>query len=465
MGIWFMDAAILDGYRQLAAEHSLKEMKELSESVPAAAPVREMRGGKIGLIQLNGPTTKYKTSMQAITGGTSTLAMTKQIRKLGNEPQIGSILIDTDSFGGSAHGAFDWADEIAKVAKKKPVIFFGNGAMCSAAMLSASQGSYRIATPETQVGSIGVKAVLRDTSKMMEAAGVKVIAITSRKLKSFGEPGMPLTEEQINNIRKEIMDVDAMFLKYVSRGIGMSEKQIADLEAGSFLADEAKKIGLIDEVGDFDRAIEVAADAAINPVKFLSRKGGEPTDRGSGGSAGNSSSAAPQTTPASVEKGTRVMLDEKQLKQAKALPGAPADLNAENADVALLGIAENLAKNQKAPALASDQAQRYADIAQREIKHMAKEEKLNPEQEKALIALCTPSNVDAGGNVIIGLDKLQEVFNLNKPAGLVEEKTGTVAAPREIPGASKDNKKEDLEADGAKAAADYLKTLPAGAAK
>lgn len=438
LGTWLMDAVLLEQYRVMVASHDLRDMKEMSEDVPAAKPAKI--ANKVGILELNGPTTKYKTSMQAITGGTSTLELTKQLRLLVGNNEVGAIVIREDSPGGTAHGAYDWADEVYKAAKVKPVIIFGHGYMTSGAMLTASQGTYRIATPETWIGSIGVKAVLRDTSKAMEAMGIRVIPVTSGKHKATIEPGVPITEEQIEEIKRDVMATHNMFLDYVSRGIGITAQKLDDLQADVFLAGKAKELGLIDEVGDEERAMEVAFEAAANPKTFLSKAKDGSIKRDQIDPV-VTKPIAPPTVPGSTVKGNRTMLTDQQLAEARQLPGAPATMTAENADTVLLDVAKKLSANQKPVKIAKDQAERYASLAKREVSLLSKEDKVNPEQQKALEALCVAENVSDEGTIQISLEKVQDVLKLNKPSGLVEEKSKGQVVAREIPGEPKGDEK------------------------
>lgn len=437
MGLWLIDPKILEGYQNLVSTHDLVALKELSAEVPQ---VQTKVVGKVARIAINGPTSKYPTSFSAIAGGTSTLRVQKLITTAAADPEIGAILLDIDSPGGTTHGAFDFADVIAKAAKRKPIIAFGNGDMTSAAALSSSQASYVIATPETQVGSIGVKAVLKDTSEAYAKMGVKVIPVTSGKLKALAESGTVISKSEIQRVQSMVDDINAMLVAYVAKGRGLDPEKIQNLEGDFFRADKGKLHGLIDEVGDEDRALAIAAEAAANPEKFISRKAGTP--------AGATTSAAPNTEADSSVRSNRVMLTPEQLAQAKQLPGAKPTLTAENADVELLGIASDLAG--KLPKTIADaDAKRYIALAGREVDLLVKEERLVPEQATKLKELIKPSMVASDGSISLSMDALTDVLKLNRPAGLVQETTEGQPQGKTEPGkpeAEKPLTKEEVDA-------------------
>lgn len=72
------------------------------------------------------------------------------------DSQVRGVLLDIDSPGGQAAGAFDCADMIYRLRQQKPVWALCNDTACSAAMLLASACSRRLVTQTSRIGSIGV---------------------------------------------------------------------------------------------------------------------------------------------------------------------------------------------------------------------------------------------------------------------------------------------------------------------
>ena len=90
----------------------------------------------VALIELNGPLMKYSSSLS---GGTSTVAVRRQIRNAVEDEQVASILMVVDSPGGTVAGTFDLVDEVAKAAKRKPLWAYIEDLGASAAYAVASQ--------------------------------------------------------------------------------------------------------------------------------------------------------------------------------------------------------------------------------------------------------------------------------------------------------------------------------------
>ncbi|WP_148145890.1 S49 family peptidase, partial [Shigella sonnei] len=91
----------------------------------------------------------------------------------------GYDLLDIDSPGGQAAGAFDCADMIYRLRQQKPVWALCNDTACSAAMLLASACSRRLVTQTSRIGSIGVMMSHVSYAGHLAQAGVDITLIYS----------------------------------------------------------------------------------------------------------------------------------------------------------------------------------------------------------------------------------------------------------------------------------------------
>ncbi|MFK8550275.1 S49 family peptidase, partial [Escherichia coli] len=87
------------------------------------------------------------------------------------------VLLDIDSPGGQAAGAFDCADMIYRLRQQKPVWALCNDTACSAAMLLASACSRRLVTQTSRIGSIGVMMSHVSYAGHLAQAGVDITLI------------------------------------------------------------------------------------------------------------------------------------------------------------------------------------------------------------------------------------------------------------------------------------------------
>ncbi|EFK0625211.1 S49 family peptidase, partial [Escherichia coli] len=110
------------------------------------------------------------------------------------DSQVRGVLLDIDSPGGQAAGAFDCADMIYRLRQQKPVWALCNDTACSAAMLLASACSRRLVTQTSRIGSIGVMMSHVSYAGHLAQAGVDITLIYSGAHKVDGNQFEALPE-------------------------------------------------------------------------------------------------------------------------------------------------------------------------------------------------------------------------------------------------------------------------------
>lgn len=232
----------------------------VDETRPAPAKPYQVVGDGVAQIRIDGPMMKGWGKF----GEYSTVFARRALRAAAQDPAVGSILMVFDSPGGYVAGTQDLADDVAAVNEVKPVYAFAEDLMASAAYWVASRARAIYANEAAQVGSIGVFAVIEDTSAAMEAAGVKVHVLSTGPLKGAGAEGAPVTPEQVAAWQTEIDDTFALFAKAVRSGRQMTPKAFAAVATGgTWIASKAKDLGLIDGV----RSLEAAVAGMPKPRK------------------------------------------------------------------------------------------------------------------------------------------------------------------------------------------------------
>jgi signal peptide peptidase SppA len=168
------------------------------------------------------------------------------------DPKVAGVVLYIDSPGGAVDGVLPCAELIAGMTK--PCIAVVNGMAASGAYWLASQCKQIIMGQLDFVGSIGVKQVLYDDSEAFKQAGVKVIAIDTGDYKSTGEPGLPITEEQVADMQKLVDTAFTAFKDAVIAGRPNIDKEVFDGRV--FMGEEAVKLGLADSVGYLEQGYQ-----------------------------------------------------------------------------------------------------------------------------------------------------------------------------------------------------------------
>jgi len=197
--------------------------------------------------------------------------------KAAADPSVKHIVLSVDSPGGEVVGLPETAAVLAQLAKVKPVSAMVEGLSASAAYWLTSQANEIAVTPSGELGSVGVKMMHMDISKMLEDQGVKVTELYSGDFKTEWSPFAPVKAEAVAYMQSRLTTVHKNFIGAVASGRGnRATKGIqAALFGGGrmFSAIDAMGHGLADTVQsprEFYRAV-AAADEESKPSTNLWR--------------------------------------------------------------------------------------------------------------------------------------------------------------------------------------------------
>lgn len=209
----------------------------------------------VAVIPIVGSMSHRSTGIEAMSGMTSYTTLQKQFEAAFNDPNVGSILMDIDSPGGSVAGAFDFRDYLMSKKGTKPVYALARDAMCSAAYLIGSTADKVYATQTARVGSIGVVAMHTDASGKMEKEGLKPTFISAGKFKTAGNPYEKLEGEKLKYLQDSVDESYDMFINAVADARGIDKKAIRDTEARVYGGKKAVEIGLADGIRTYESVI------------------------------------------------------------------------------------------------------------------------------------------------------------------------------------------------------------------
>lgn len=189
---------------------------------------------------------------------------TEEVRKARENEKVKAVVIRINSPGGSSLASDVMWREIALTAKVKPVIASMSDVAASGGYYMAMGCDTIVAQPHTITGSIGVFSVLYDASGFLN----NKIGITSEELKT-GEIGelitfsRPLTEAEKAIWQKRTEEVYETFTSKAAEGRKMSVENIKKVASGRvWTGVQAKERGLVDVLGSFEDAVNIAAEAA-----------------------------------------------------------------------------------------------------------------------------------------------------------------------------------------------------------
>ena len=188
-----------------------------------------------------------------------------------------SMVLDIDSPGGAVPASDYLYRSVKKIADQKPVVASIRGVGASGAYLIGCAAHKIVATPGAMVGSIGVLSVRPVLQELMRRLGIDVSVNKSGEFKDMGAPWRTATPEEEKKLQALIDDSFDMFVSIVAEAREMDEEKVRALATGEvYWATRARELGLVDELGDLDTAIDLAAElsgAPRRPVRLRIRRG------------------------------------------------------------------------------------------------------------------------------------------------------------------------------------------------
>ena len=219
---------------------------------------------RIALVPVLGPLAKRGSFLDSLFGFGNYEDVQARVDAAVADPSIDAIVLEIDSPGGEAAGAFDLADRIFAARGSKPIWAIANDSAFSAAYAIGSAADKLFLTRTGGVGSIGVLAAHVDQSGYDEKQGVKVTTITAGARKNDFNAHEPLSEDAAGFLQAEVNRLYGLFVDTVSHNRSLAADAIRATEAGLFFGDNAVKAGIADGVGTFESIIQSLA-ATLTP--------------------------------------------------------------------------------------------------------------------------------------------------------------------------------------------------------
>ena len=219
-------------------------------------------GDGVGVLQIDG----------AIDDSRVVLAELRRFREM---PWVKAVVVRVDSPGGAVAPTQEIFEEIQRAKKKKPFIASMGSTAASGGYYIASACDKILANAGTLTGSIGVIMQLTNVEELMKKVGVKGLNVKSGVNKDIGSPFQPLSSEGRQILQALVDNVHSQFVVAVAQSRGMEEAAVRKLADGRiYSGEQAKDLGLVDQIGTLEDAIELAAKRAgmaAEPAVYYSR--------------------------------------------------------------------------------------------------------------------------------------------------------------------------------------------------
>ncbi|ADU52414.1 signal peptide peptidase A [Thermaerobacter marianensis DSM 12885] len=232
---------------------------------PGAGTAPGGRGtGQIAVVTIDGPIAGGGSAeglLGAVVGADEVVA---QLQKARDDPAVRAVVIRMNTPGGSAAAAQEIGVAVQRLRDAgKPVVASIADLGASGGYWIAAMADRIVANPASLTGSIGVIMEVTHYEDLYQKLGIDVETIKSGPYKDIGSATRPLTEEERRLLQGLVNDIYQQFVDVVARGRKLSRERVLELADGRvFTGRQAKEAGLVDELGTFEDAADLAAELA-----------------------------------------------------------------------------------------------------------------------------------------------------------------------------------------------------------
>ncbi|MGP1924290.1 MAG: signal peptide peptidase SppA [Arsenophonus sp. NEOnobi-MAG3] len=193
-----------------------------------------------------------------------------QIRKVRLNPDIKAIILRINSPGGSVTASEAIRNElVAARDANKPIVVSMGGMAASGGYWISTPANYIFASPTTLTGSIGIFGVINTFERSLDTIGVHTDGVSTTPLADIS------ATKGINKQFSDLMQITIengyqTFLKYVAQARNKTLAEIDKIAQGRvWIGSDALQNGLVDKLGDFDDAVNKAAELAKITIPSL----------------------------------------------------------------------------------------------------------------------------------------------------------------------------------------------------
>lgn len=222
--------------------------------VTKLADVDSNRSG-VGVIEITGVLSSDSGGFT----GTSSRSIVEQLVRARRSDNVKAVLLRIDSPGGTPAAAQEVYREINRTKSRKPVVASIGDVGASGAYYIASAANAIYASPDSDVGSIGVILQIPNIEGLDEKIGVRWYVFTQGEFKDIGSPLRPPTPQEQEILMGQMKVAYDHFISDVAKARSLDESRVRELATGlTWPGTQAQEIGLVDNIGNYRDALDRA---------------------------------------------------------------------------------------------------------------------------------------------------------------------------------------------------------------
>ena len=194
------------------------------------------------------------------TDGVVSKDLIKEILKIQKDSLIKAVVFRVNSPGGSAYASEQIWKAMSELKAKKPVVVSMGDYAASGGYYISCCADKLVAAPNTITGSIGIFGMYFIMDELCRKIGLSYDVVITNELSDLGNAIRPMTATEKMKIQAYVNRGYDLFVKRCADGRKMKNEDIRNIAEGRvWTGVKAKEIGLVDEIGGLDKAIQIAA--------------------------------------------------------------------------------------------------------------------------------------------------------------------------------------------------------------
>jgi len=186
------------------------------------------------------------------------------IRKARNDDNVKAIVLRINSGGGSALASEVILREVLLARAEKPIVASFGDVAASGGYYIACGADKIVASPSTITGSIGVISMIPNMQKFFNnKLGITFDEVKTNEFSDFIPFNRPMNAQEIKIMERMTDNIYEVFITHVANGRNMTIEEVDEVGQGRiWIGTDALEIGLVDQLGGLQDAIELAAQLA-----------------------------------------------------------------------------------------------------------------------------------------------------------------------------------------------------------
>lgn len=254
---------VIEQLKQLSTEDddSFRRVNLQTYAKVASTAVEKERGGKdkIAVVYAEGDIVDGRGDSDQIGGD----RFAKLLREIRQDDDVKAVVLRVNSPGGSAVASDVIQREMILTRKAKPVVVSMGSVAASGGYWISTYSDRIFAEPNTITGSIGVFGILPNIQELANRNGVTWDAVKTGRYADIQTLTRPRTPQELALIQKSVDRIYDQFLAKVADSRKLPKAKVAEIAQGRvWSGKQAKALGLVDEMGGLEAALQDAAKRA-----------------------------------------------------------------------------------------------------------------------------------------------------------------------------------------------------------